>query len=101
MSLCWRSHGASRRPDGQKREGTMDGSEKGTVSTGDGQPRLDYEVHDDPAKKLARVRLKGRIDVFNYLQLSGALGDVAGDRQGLNLVLDLSDVVFIASSGWS
>jgi anti-anti-sigma factor len=68
---------------------------------GDGQPRLDYEVQDDPGKRVALVRLKGRIDVFNYLQLSGALGDVAGDRQGLSLVLDLSDVVFIASSGWS
>ena len=80
----------------------MDDKDKGQGATGgDGQPRLDYEVHDDAAKKLAHVRLKGRIDVFNYLQLSGALGDVAGDRQGLTLVLDLSEVVFIASSGWS
>lgn len=64
-------------------------------------PRLDLEVSAGAAPSIVRVRLRGRIDVFNYLQLSGALGDAAGDREGLHLLLDLGEVSFIASSGWS
>lgn len=64
------------------------------------QKRLDIEVKDN-GEGWAVVTLKGRVDVFNYLQLGNALSDVAGAREGLTLVLDLSEVGFIASSGWS
>lgn len=71
------------------------------VAAPDGAPRFDIAIKDDPARKVTLVALKGRIDVFNYLQLSSALTDAAGGRQGLSLILDLSEVGFIASSGWS
>lgn len=64
-------------------------------------PRFEIAIQDDAARQVTRVALKGRIDVFNYLQLSTALTDAAGGRQALSLILDLSEVAFIASSGWS
>lgn len=63
--------------------------------------RLGIEVADDTAANIATIVLDGRVDVFTYLELARRLSAVHEGRGGIGIVLDLSRVGFVASSGWS
>jgi anti-anti-sigma factor len=68
---------------------------------GEALQRLDIELLSGSETPWVGVKLRGCIDVFNYLHLGKALSDIVGARTGLTLLLDLSEVSFMASSGWS
>jgi anti-sigma B factor antagonist len=63
--------------------------------------RLDIKVEEDPASQTTKVVLDGRVDVFTYLDLAKQLTAIHEGRDGIKMVLDLSQVYFVASSGWS
>ncbi len=80
----------------------IDADEK-TLDLGGGPPeqRLVITVKTDPKKRWVCVHMKGRVDVFTYLELSKRLNELFDDGQGVSLILDLGGVVYVASSGWS
>jgi anti-sigma B factor antagonist len=47
------------------------------------------------------LQLAGKLDVFSFVKLKSFLEGVAGEDAKAKLVLDLSNVEFVASSGWS
>ena len=63
--------------------------------------RLSIEVKEHPAQNLVQVSLKGRVDVFTYKSLGDQVAAIYNERPELRLVLDLSGVAFVASSGWA
>lgn len=65
------------------------------------QSRLEVDIREDPEKNLVRATLSGRLDIFTYRDLSKRLEEAAGGRSGIRLLVDLSKVNFVASSGWS
>lgn len=63
--------------------------------------RLNINVNDDPKRNFVQVELKGRIDIFTYQELSQHMAALYDKRAGISIVLDLSQVYFVASSGWA
>lgn len=63
--------------------------------------RLNIVVKEHPAQNLVQVSLKGRVDVFTYKSLGDQVAALYNERPELRLVLDLSGVAFVASSGWA
>ena len=55
----------------------------------------------DEAKRLTLVKLRGSLDVFSYLSLKDALEAQAAAHAPGRILADLSEVAFIASSGWA
>jgi anti-anti-sigma factor len=47
------------------------------------------------------VRLKGAVDVFTYKELKSFIEAYAKDRQNPRLYVDMSQVSYVGSSGWS
>jgi anti-anti-sigma factor len=70
-----------------------------TIGPNDG--RLEIDVTLQEAENRAEIALQGRIDIFTYQKLSAKLMEVYSDRPALDVILDLSLVAFIASSGWA
>ena len=71
------------------------------LPTDDPSQRLNFEFIEDAAKKCVTAKLTGRVDVFTYLELSKRLNEQFENRPGLALIVDMSGVSFVASSGWS
>jgi anti-anti-sigma factor len=65
------------------------------------ESRLDIDLHEDPQHQCIVAKLKGRLDVFTYRELARRLEEAIGQKNLVRLVVDLSGVGFIASSGWS
>ena len=75
-------------------KGPLDGGE-------DPSQRLKVEVSDDKARNFIRAKLAGRLDVFTYRDLAAKLESHYENRPKVRMVIDLSAVSFVASSGWS
>ncbi len=81
----------------------MSDVKEGTPPAGgdDVADRLVITTELDPNKKWVLLSLKGRLDVFTYMGLSKRLNEEIESNPGLNVILELSGVLFVASSGWS
>ena len=62
--------------------------------------KLDLNISLLPSGEGTLVRLAGRIDVFNFKDLSDKLRELVKD-QATSLAVDLSQIEYIASSGWA
>lgn len=62
---------------------------------------LSIEVEAGDAGRPWVLRLKGTVDVFSFVKLKKALESVAAGQPAAKIAVDLADVDYIASSGWS
>jgi anti-anti-sigma factor len=63
--------------------------------------KLHIEELLDAPQGCSHVRLKGRIDIFNYRDLAARLEKAVLDKAGHRLIVNMAGVGFVASSGWS
>jgi anti-anti-sigma factor len=63
--------------------------------------RLKIRIKDDPKANRVTAFLEGRLDIFTYRALAEEVDATCKDRENVHLVVDLSEVPFVASSGWS
>ena len=63
--------------------------------------RLDIVIQNDAANGWVAVHLTGRLDVFTYVALKERLDPLLEGPEGVSIIFDLSQVGFVASSGWS
>jgi len=47
------------------------------------------------------VKLSGKMDIFTFKLGKDFLSDISEDLEGINVVVDLREMKYIASSGWS
>lgn len=64
------------------------------------ESRLEIMLREEQGGRLVTVALRGRLDIFGYRELAARLEPLLG-KPGLLLLLDLAELSFIASSGWS
>lgn len=62
--------------------------------------QLGLQVSALPSGQGTLVRLSGRIDVFNFKDLSDQLREIVKDQVSA-MAVDLTQIEFIASSGWA
>jgi anti-anti-sigma factor len=63
--------------------------------------RLEISTTPDAKRKLVTVQIAGKLDVFSFHELKSVFESLVKEEAALNLVVDLANVTFIASSGWS
>ena len=63
--------------------------------------KLEISVEELPESNAGLFVLKGAIDVFSYKDLKGALDKWTGENFKPALLMDLSGVTYVGSSGWS
>ncbi len=59
---------------------------------------IDQSSFEEPAGFL--IKLTGRLDIFNYLTLKSFFERYEEDPHGIRLVVDMTAVEHVASSGW-
>jgi anti-anti-sigma factor len=63
--------------------------------------RISIEVDEASVPQAVIFRLVGRLDIFTYMQLKGRMEPYLASAAGKCWLVDLSQVPFVASSGWS
>lgn len=63
--------------------------------------RLSIEVVEDAGGGAVTFRLRGRLDVFTYVDLKKSMDPYLEKAAGKCWLVDLTEVPFVASSGWS
>jgi anti-anti-sigma factor len=63
--------------------------------------KLDISIQELPEADAALFALKGAIDVFSYKDLKGAMDEWTKNSFKKALMIDMSGVSYVGSSGWS
>ena len=65
------------------------------------QKKIKIDMAHDLQRQVSVVTIEGKLDLFSFKAFKDFFEGLANDKQAKRIIIDLTKVTFIASSGWS